>query len=59
MVPFNISIVDDMMLLEGDENFDIVIVPGSLPNSITRGNPARATVTIVDDGSKQLRTLSL
>ena len=51
MVPFDISIVDDD-ILEGDENFDIVIVPGTLPDGVTRGDPGIATVTIVDDDCK-------
>ena len=51
MVPFDISIVDDS-ILEGDEDFDIVIVPGTLPDDVTRGAPGRATVTIVDDDCK-------
>ena len=49
MFSFNISIVDDS-LLEGNENFDISIVPGSLSNGVTRGNPEKARVTIVDEG---------
>ena len=51
MVSFNISIVDDM-ILEGNENFDIIIVPGSLPNDVTRGVPGRTRVTIVNDDGK-------
>lgn len=51
MVPFDIPIVDDA-ILEGDEDFDIVIVGARLPDRVTRGNPSRATVTIVDDDSK-------
>ena len=48
MVPFNVPITDDM-ILEGNEYFDLIIVPGSLPNDVTRGNPNRASVTIVDN----------
>ena len=51
MVPFDISIVDDS-ILEGDEDFDIVIVPGTLPDGVTRGDPGRATVTIADNDRK-------
>ena len=51
MVPFNISIVDDN-ILEGDEDFDIVIVQPTLPDGVTRGDPGRATVTIVDNDRK-------
>ena len=48
MVPFNISIVDDS-ILEGREDFNIIIVPGSLPEDVSRGNPGTATVNIIDD----------
>ena len=51
MVPFDIPIVDDKVL-EGNENFDITIVPASFPDDVTRGNPGTATVTIVDDEGK-------
>ena len=51
MVPFNIPIVDDS-ILEGNEEFDIVIMGATLPNGVSRANPSRATVTIVDDNSK-------
>ena len=51
MVPFNISIVDDSTL-EGNEDFNIIIVPGSLPDDVTRGNPGTATVNIIDDDGK-------
>ena len=50
MVPFNISIVDDN-ILEGDEDFDVVILQRSLPAGVIRGNP-RATVTIVNHNCK-------
>ena len=50
-VPFNIPIVNDN-IRETNETFDIIIVPGSLPNRVSRGNPPRATVTIVDDDGK-------
>ena len=49
-VPFDISIVDDSILLEDNEDFDIIIVPESLPPDVTHGNLSRATVTIIDDG---------
>ena len=51
MVPFDIPIVDDGML-EGNEDFDIIIEPESLPDDVTRGNPGRATVNIIDDDGK-------
>ena len=54
MVPFDIPIVDDN-ILENDEDFNIIIVPGSLPGGVTRGNPGAATVTIVnDDGNNNI-----
>ena len=51
MVPFNIPIVDDSTL-EGREDFNIVIVQGSLPSGVTRGDPGTATVNIIDDDGK-------
>jgi len=51
MVPFDIPIFNDS-ILEGNEDFDIVIIQGSLPDGVTRGTPGRATVTIVDDDRK-------
>ena len=51
MFPFNIGIVDDS-ILEGSEDFDIVIIGATLPDGVSRGNPPRATVTIMDDDSK-------
>ena len=48
MVSFNILIVNENKL-EDNEKFDIIIVPGSLPDNVTHGNPGRATVTIFDD----------
>ena len=51
MVPFNISIFDDN-ILEGNEDFDITIIPSSLPIDVSRGNPGTATVNIVDDDRK-------
>ena len=51
MVPFDIPIADDN-ILENNENFDIIIVPGSLPDDVSVGNPGRATVNIIDDDCK-------
>lgn len=48
MVSFDIPIVNNM-ILEGNEDFEIIIVPGSLPDDVTRGNPGKASVTIKDD----------
>ena len=48
-VPFNVTINDDD-ILENNEDFDVIIVPGSLPpDGVSRGNPGRATVTIVNN----------
>ena len=52
-VPFDIPITDDM-ILEGSEDFELIIVPGSLPDDVTRGNPNRATVNIVDNDGQSL-----
>ena len=52
MAPFDIPIIIDDVL-EGNEDFDIVIIPQSLPDAVTRGVPGRATVIIlVDDDRK-------
>ena len=48
MVPFDIPVVDDN-ILEGNENFYIIIITGSLPNDVTRRNFGRARLTIIDD----------
>ena len=50
-VPFDITINDDS-ILEGNEDFVVTIIPDTLPDGVTRGNPFRATVTIVDDDRK-------
>ena len=51
---FNVPIKDDD-ILEGDENFILIIHSTSLPKSVTPGNPDEATVTIVDDDRKLIR----
>ena len=51
MVPFNVSIIDDI-ILEKDENFTLTIDPSSVPTFVNVGSPAQATVTIVDDDRK-------
>ena len=50
MVPFDISIVDDSILLEDNEKFNITIMEESLPLNVMPGDPSTATVTIIDDG---------
>ena len=47
-VPFSVQIIDDTVL-ENDEDFDLIIIPGSLPSNVTRGSTVRTTVTIADD----------
>ena len=46
--PFNVSIINDS-ILEKNESFHIIIVSGSLPNRIHRGNIGSTRVTIVDN----------
>ena len=50
-VPFNVTINDDD-ILENNEDFDLTIIRATLPDSVTRGDPFRARVTIVDDDRK-------
>ena len=47
-VYFNVSINDDNVL-EGNENFTLTINQSSLPDHITVGDPAQATVIIEDN----------
>ena len=47
-VKFNVAIVDDN-ILETDETINLAINSNMLPNKITRANPSRAVVTIVDN----------
>ena len=55
-VPFDAPIIDDNTI-EDNEDFTLRIVRNTLPDGINRGNPFRATVTIVDDESKLLTNL--
>ena len=48
IVPFDVPITNDIVL-EENEDFDLIIVPGLLPNRISRGRPGKTTVTILDD----------
>ena len=50
---FNVTINDDD-ILEGNETFNLTIMASSLPSRIDIGNPAQATVTIVDNDGKHL-----
>ena len=47
-VPFNVSIINDN-ILENDEDFELIIIPGSLPDNVRRGSTGRTRVTIVND----------
>ena len=53
MFLFNILIIDDN-ILEGNENFNLIILAESLPNDIRLGDANMSTVTIVDDDSESL-----
>ena len=53
---FDVSIIDDDVL-EGNEDFNLIILAESLPNDIRLGDHNRSTVTIVDDDSKSLCNL--
>ena len=46
-VPFNVSIHEDN-ILEGNETFNLIIDPSSLPSKVNVAN-GQATVTIVDN----------
>jgi len=48
---FDVPITDDV-IVEGSENFELVIISGSLPDGVCRVQPFRPIVTIVDDGGK-------
>ena len=50
---FDVPIINDNVL-ESHENLMLAIAPESLPKLVSHGNPDMATVTIVNDDSKQL-----
>ena len=50
-VPFDVPINDDN-IFESNEDFGLTIIPNTLPDGVTRGNPDSATVTIVDNDRK-------
>ena len=50
---FDVPIINDG-ILEGNEDFTLVIDQASLPNRIICGIPGLATVTIVDDDGECL-----
>jgi len=48
---FDVPITDDN-LFESDESLQLSIVRRSLPNGVTRGNPGRVKLTVVDNDCK-------
>jgi len=50
-VPFDITINDDN-IMEANEDFVLTIIPNLLPDGVTCGFPAFATVTIVYNDRK-------
>jgi len=50
-VTFDVPITDDD-IVEGNKNFELVIIAGTLPDGVRHVQPFRPTVTIVDDDSK-------
>ena len=48
---FNVSINNDI-ILEGNETFNLIVNASSLPKSVTVGDPGKTTVTIVDNDGK-------
>ena len=48
---FNVAINNDHVL-EGNENFNVTVRALSLSSRVVVGNPARATVIVVDDDGK-------
>ena len=50
-VPFDVPINGDD-ILEDDEVFTLTIIANSLPSKVSRGNPGRATITIINVISK-------
>ena len=53
IVPFDVAIINDT-LLEKNENFDLIILAGLLPNRIDRVIPGKTTVTIIDDDGRSM-----
>ena len=51
-IKFNVSVIDDD-ILEGYENFQLVIIGASLPDGFKRGKLNKVTVTIVDDANSK------
>jgi len=51
MMSFDVSINDDN-LLEGNEDFNLIIIPQTLPQRVTRSIPGQVLVTIIDNDRK-------
>lgn len=47
-VSFNVLINDDN-ILEENEDFDLIVVDGSLPHHISSGDPGMARIILMDD----------
>ena len=52
MASFNVTIIDNNQV-EGSGTFHLIINASSLPHNINISYPSQATVTILDDDSKQ------
>ena len=52
-VSFDVPVNDDE-IFEDNESFQLSIIRRSLPDDVNRGNPGRATLTIVDNDSELL-----
>ena len=52
-VVLRIPIIDDNVL-EKNEDFNLIILPESLPSDIGLGKPNAAKITIIEDDSKSL-----
>ena len=52
-ITFDVPIISDG-ILEGNENFNLLIDQTSLPNRVIRGIPELVTITIVDDDGEGL-----
>jgi len=55
-ISFDVSINDDN-LLEGTEDFNLIIIPQTLPGRVTRSSPGQVLVTIIDNDRKLLEIL--
>ena len=46
-------------MLEGNEDFNLIILAESLPNDIRLDDHNRSTVTIIDDDSKSIKNIHI